>query len=144
MVQSDDYPAIAANIKKDYFPPATNLQGALNQAATTLIVQHPSEIGKQKEAAKGHAKLLLLLLQANVDATTVAITNIAQAEPSASMKLVLSSERSAQASTFADVLRKGFTEAKKTNPNDIRSRGSFQSNISPRQRQAICFWVISP
>ena len=123
MVQSDDYPAIAVEIKKDYFPAATNLHhGALTQAATTLIVQHPSEIGKQKEAAKGHAKLLLLLLRADVNEATGVFTNVTQAEPSASMKLVLSSERSAQASTFADVLRKGFTEAKKTNPNDIRSR----------------------
>ena len=120
MVQSDDYPAIAAEIKKDYFPAATNLHhGVLTQAATTLIVQHPSEIGKQKEAAKGHAKLLLLLLWADINEATGVITNVTQAEPSASMKLVLSSERSAQASTFADVLRKGFTEAKKTNPNDI-------------------------
>ena len=77
MVQSDDYPAIAADIKKDYFPPATNLHhSALTQAATTLIVQHPSEIGKQKEAAKGNANLLLLLLRADVDATTGAIANI--------------------------------------------------------------------
>ena len=50
LFHSYDYPAITADFKKDYFPPATNPQGALSQAATMVIVQHSSEIGKKADA----------------------------------------------------------------------------------------------
>ena len=78
LVQSDEHPTIAADIKIDFFPLASHPQGALTQAATTVIVQHLSEIGKKAKAAKGHAKLLLLLLHADLDTTTRVITNITQ------------------------------------------------------------------
>ena len=127
-VQSDEYPATAMEIKKEYSQVTT--QSVIGQAATTLIVQHSSEIGKKAEAAKGIQKLFLLLVRADIDPLTGAISNVALAEPSKGMQLVISNERSAQASAFSDVLRKGFGIVKQDNVTDIRSREMSLKNLS--------------
>lgn len=127
-VQSEEYPAIAMEIKKEYLPAAP--QGVISQAATTLIVQHSGEIGKKAEAAKGIQKLFLLLMRADINPTTGAITNVALAEPSKGMQLVISNERSAQASALSDVMRKGFGIVKQDNVTDIRSREMSLKNLS--------------
>jgi len=88
-----------------------------------VIVQHLSEIGKKAEAIKGLQKLFLLHLRGKIDFTRGAITNIALAAPSKGMQLVMLNERSAQASSFSDVVRKGLV-------TDIRCREMTLKNIS--------------
>ena len=128
LTQSDFYPAIADDIKKNFGLYSAPSQSALGQLASTVIVQHSSEMGKKAEAEKGHAKLLLLHVCGDLD--NKAITNIAPAKPSKGMQLVMANDPSGQASAFSDVMRKGLTVAKKHDPNDIRSSELSLMNIA--------------
>ena len=119
LTQSDLYPTISDIIKKSFCFPSTSTQGVLSQAAATVIVQHPSEMGKKAEAVKGQ-----------LDQVTGAITNIIQAEPSKSLQIVMGCDRSGQAQSLSGVFRKGFLMAKKHDPNDIRSKELSLKNIS--------------
>ncbi len=85
-------------------------------------------MGKKAEAEKGHTKLLLLHICGNI--TNKVISNIALAKPFKGMMLVLTNERSGQASAFSDIMRKGLTVAKKHDPNDIRSRELSLTNFA--------------
>ena len=56
LVQLDDYPVLAAKIKRKF-----NLLLASGPlpGVTTMTIQHPSEVGRDAEATKGMSKLLL-------------------------------------------------------------------------------------
>jgi hypothetical protein len=84
-------------------------------------------MGKKAEAEKGHTKLLLLHICGDI--CNKALSNIALAKPSKGMLLVMTNERSGQASAFSDIMRKGLTVAKKHDPNDIRSRELSLTNL---------------
>ena len=63
LVQLDDYPVLAAELKREFNPsPVSGLPGV-----TTMTIQHPSEIGRNAEAAKGMLKLLLFCLCGDVN-----------------------------------------------------------------------------
>jgi hypothetical protein len=128
--QSNLYPTISDTIKKNFGLSLTSPQGGFNQATATVIVQHPSEMGKKAEAAKGQQKLLLMMLCGDIDLATGAITNIIPAEPSKSLQIVLNCDRLGQPQSLSDVFRKGFSTAKKYNASDIRSKELSLKNIS--------------
>jgi hypothetical protein len=128
VTQSDFYPAIADAIKKNFCLSLPSAMSTTGQLASTVIVQHASEMGKKAEAEKGHTKLLLLHICGDI--ANKAYSNIALAKPSKGMTLVMSNERSGQASVFSDILRKGLTLAKKHDPNDIRSRELSLTNFA--------------
>ena len=127
-VQSEDYQAIASDIKKEYFQASP--QSVIGQAAATVIVQHSSEMGKKAEAVKGQVKLLLFHLRGKVDFHTGAITDIVQATPSKGMQIVMGNERSGQAAAFSDVIRMGLGVTKTLQVEDIRCREMTLKNIS--------------
>jgi len=128
--QSSLYPTISDTIKKNFGLSSTSPQGGLSQATATVIVQHPSEMGKKAEAAKGQQKLLLMMVCGNIDLVTGTISNIIQAEPSKSLQIVLNCDRSGQPQSLSDVFRKGFSTAKKHDAIDIRSKELSLKNIS--------------
>jgi hypothetical protein len=55
LVQSDDYPILAAELKREFNPSLVSGPPGV----TTMTIQHPSEVGRDAEAAKGMSKLLL-------------------------------------------------------------------------------------
>jgi hypothetical protein len=117
--QSSLYPTISDTIKKNFGLSSTSPQGGLSQATATVIVQHPSEMGKKAEAAKGQQKLLLMMVCGNIDLVTGTISNITQAEPSKSLQIVLNCNRSGQPQSLSNVFRKGFSTAKKLVASDM-------------------------
>ena len=127
-VQSDEYQAIAMDIKKEYFKASP--QGVISQAATTVIVQHSGKIGKKAEAVKGLQKLFLFHVCAKIDFTSGVVSNVVLAEHFKGMQLVMANERSAQASAFSDVVRTGLGVVKQNDFTDIRSREMSLKNIS--------------
>ena len=60
MVASDVYPTETNNIKKYFL--AQPQSSAVHPALNTLTIQHPGEQGREAEAKKGVAKLMLLCL----------------------------------------------------------------------------------
>ena len=128
--QSNLYPTISDTIKKNFGLSSTSPQGVLSQAAATVIVQHPSEMGKKAEAVKGQQKLLLMMVCGNIDLVTGTISNITQAEPSKSLQIVLNCDRSGQPQSLSDVFRKGFSMAKKHDASNIRCKELSLKNIS--------------
>ena len=95
-----------------------------------MTIQHPSEIGSDAEAAKGMLKLLLFCLCGDVKLNYGTIVNVAHATPSHGMAIVMAEPRSARAQHFTDLLRSSLAIAKKTNPNDIRSRELSMTHTS--------------
>ncbi len=64
LVQSDDYPVLAAEIKREFNP--LSASGPL-PGVTTMTIQHPSKVGRDAEATKGISKLLLFFLCGDVN-----------------------------------------------------------------------------
>jgi hypothetical protein len=95
-----------------------------------MTIQHPSEIGRDAEAAKGMLKLLLFCLCGDVNLNDGTIANVAHATPSHGMAIVMANPRSARAQHFTDLLRSSLTIAKRTDPNDIRSRELSMTHTS--------------
>ena len=61
LVQLDDYPVLAAELKREFNSPSTIGTSVCPSGVTTMTIQHPSDIGRDAEAAKGMSKLLLFL-----------------------------------------------------------------------------------
>ena len=93
LVQLDDYPVLAAELKRKFNP--LSVSGLLG--VTTMTIQHPSEIGRNAEAAKGMLKLLLFCLFGDVNLNNRTIANVARATPSQGMAIVMANPRSARA-----------------------------------------------
>ena len=117
----------------------------LSQAAAAVIVQHSSKIGKKVEAAKGRAMLLLLLLNADMEAVASAIPSPMSPKPN--LQLVWSSSLLANDWLRHQPLQtywgKDSLKLNKTT-QAISGLGKYQSNTFPRQRQATCFLATSP
>ena len=58
LVQLDNYPVLAAKLKRKFNPPSTSGAPVCPPGVTKMTIQHPSEIGRDAEAAKGMLKLL--------------------------------------------------------------------------------------
>ncbi len=127
LVQSDDYPVLAAKIKRKFNP--LSLRGPL-PGVTTMTIQHPSKVGRDAEATKGMSKLLLFCLCGDVNLNDGTIGNVTYATPSQGMAIVMANPRSARAQHFTDILRSSLAIAKRTDPNNIRSRELSMTHTS--------------
>ncbi len=74
LVDSNDYPTIANNIRAIYTPTIPTTQ--VNPATTTVTVTSPSDMGKDEEAQKGLVKFLLFSLCGDVNFETRTINYI--------------------------------------------------------------------
>ena len=127
LVQSDDYPVLAAEIKCEFNP--LSASGPL-PGVTTMTIQHPSKVGRDAEATKGMSKLLLFCLCGDVNLNNGTIGNVTYATPSQGMAIVMANPRSARAQHFTDLLRSSLAIAKRTDPNNIRSRELSMTHTS--------------
>jgi hypothetical protein len=127
LVQSDDYPVLAAEIKREFNP--LSASGPL-PGVTTMTIQHPSEVGRDAEATNRMSKLLLFCLCGDVNMDNGTISNMTFATPSQGMAIVMANPRSARAQHFTDLLRSSLAIAKRTDPNDIRSRELSMTHTS--------------
>ena len=139
LVQSDDYPVLAAKIKREFNPSLASGPPGV----TTMTIQHPSEIGSDAEATNGMSKLLLFCLCGDVNLNDGTIGNVTYATPSQGMAIVMANPRSARAQHFTDLLRSSLAIAKRTNPNDIRSRELSMTHTSKSMAVTSC-WEIFP
>jgi len=101
-----------------------------------MTIQHPSEIGRGAEAAKGMSKVLLFCLCGvfclcgDVNLNDGTILNVAHAIPSHGMAIVMANPRSARAQHFTDLLRSSLAIAKRNDPNTICSRELSMTHTS--------------
>ena len=130
LVQSDNYPILAAKLKRKFNLPSISGAPVCPPGVTTMTIQHLKEIGRDAEAAKRMSKLLLFCLCGDVNLNNGTITNVAHATPSQGMAIVMANPQSARAQQFTDLLRSSLEIAKKNNPNDIRSRELSMTHTS--------------
>jgi hypothetical protein len=95
-----------------------------------MTIQHPSEIGRDAEAAKGISKLLLFCLCGDVNLNKGTITNVVHATPSQGMAIVMANPQSGRAQQFTDLIRSSLEVPKKNNSNDIQSRELSMTHTS--------------
>ncbi len=105
LVQSDDYPVAARDIK-DLFQlsPQAFASTLASYAPSNVMLHLPAKANKESEAKKGIIKLMLFHIRGNIDIKATSVLNIIPAVPLKGMQVVLNQPQAARAGQFADLV----------------------------------------